>query len=99
MIVLRLMQKSGKPADRLLKYVPAAAYAGAALTIVTVLLELKGHAVSIYGCLMVILILTEFLLPLMQKKPDLKSVLAGRMSSGKIVAFLNKEERKDGETE
>ena len=99
LIVIHMMKKNGKQLDTMLKYVPAALYTGAALTIVTVLLELKGHAVSIYGCLMVILILAEFLLPYGQKEMNPGSVPAGRMASGRIIAFLNKEKGKDGDSE
>lgn len=76
------------------------AYGGAAAGIIAALLELKSHAVPIYGCLMFILLSAEFFLPMRQLGSYFHIAMNGMAAADRIFAFLDAEEGEDGaETE
>lgn len=72
------------------------AWGGAAAGIIVALLELKSHAVPIYGCLMIILLSAEFFLPMRQLGSYFHIAMNGMAASDRIFAFLDLEEGKDG---
>lgn len=74
--------------------------AGSAIGIIAALLQLKAHAVSIYGCLMIILLSAEFFLPMRKLGSYFHIAMNGMAASDRIFAFLESEEGEDGtETE
>ena len=72
------------------------AYGGAAIGIIVALLELKGHAITLYACLMIILLSAEFFLPMRQLGSYFHIAMNGMAAADKIFAFLATEEGEDG---
>ncbi len=72
------------------------AWGGAAAGIIAALLELKSHAVPIYGCLMIILLSAEFFLPMRQLGSYFHIAMNGMAAADRIFAFLDLEEGGDG---
>ncbi len=76
------------------------AYGGAAVGIIVALLELKSHAITLYTCLMIILLSAEFFLPMRQLGSYFHIAMNGMAAADKIFAFLAREEGEEGtETE
>ncbi len=72
------------------------AYGGAALGMIMAIHAYSNNAVSLYGCLLIILLAADYFLPMRLLGSYFHIAMNGIASSGKIFAMLEKEEEPKG---